>query len=157
MNNLYRFSPIESEESFRKVLEYLTIELERLSQELLKKSLPINTLKVFAHHPEEYDYLHKLVSEMGPESSLSSDTSLYVEVNLKINGHDIKHLGVRIVDPYRLQVGCGDFEIGNIEKFKREHTDRSPFIRSFRENMVELWHPNHDVLGYAVSSETGER
>jgi hypothetical protein len=38
MNNLYRFSPIESEDSFRKALNYLTIELERLSQELLNKA-----------------------------------------------------------------------------------------------------------------------
>lgn len=157
MNNLYRFSPIESEDSFRKALNYLTIELERLSQELLNKSLPINTLKVFAHYPEEYDYLHKLVSEMGPKASISSGTSLYVEVNEQIHGHNIKYLGVRIVDPYRLQVGCGDFEIVDIEEFKREYTNRSPFIRPFRENMVELWHPDFDVLGYVVSSEAGER
>jgi hypothetical protein len=153
MNNLYRFSPIESEDSFRKALNYLTIELERLSQELLNKSLPINTLKVFAHYPEEYDYLHKLVSEMGPKASMSSDTSLYVEFKEKINGHNIKYLGVRIVDPYRLQVGCGDYEEENFEDFKKRNVGTSQFVRNFRDNMIELWHPNYDVLGYVVFSK----
>ncbi len=150
MNNLYRFSPIENEKVFKQVLEYLTSELEKLSQKLLKQSLPITTLKVFPHYPEEYAYLHKLISKKGPKASFSSDTSLYVQVNEKIKGHNIKYLGVRIVDPYRLQVGCGDYEIKNIEEFKKQNTNTSQFVRNFREDMVELWHPNFDILGYVV-------
>ncbi len=152
MNKTYRFSPIDSEESFALATEYIVSELEKLSQELLQQSLPINTLKVFAHYPEEYEYLHKLISQMGPLSSLSSDTSLYVEVNNNIKGHDIKYLGVRVVDPYRLQVGCGDYEVKDIEKFKKQNVGTSQFVRNFRNNMVELWHPNFDVLGYVASS-----
>lgn len=153
MNSLYRFSPIESEEDFKYALEYIASELEKLSQELLTQSLPINTLKVFAHYPEECDYLYKLVSKMGPKASISSGTSLYVEVNEQIHGHNIKYLGVRIVDPYRLHVGCGDYEVVDIEEFRKQHTNSSPFVRNFREDMIELWHPNYDILGYIIPNE----
>lgn len=150
MNKLYRFSPIENENDLDKVWEYLTSELEKLSQELLKQSLPINNLKVFAHYPEEYDYLHKLISKMGAKASFSSDTSFYVEVNKKIKGYEIKYVGVRVVDPYRMQVGCGDYEIADYQSFREEILNKSQFVRSFRDDIVELWHPDFDVLGYIV-------
>lgn len=150
MNNLYHFSPIESEKDLSQVWNYLTSELEKLSRELLFQSLPITTLKVFAHYPEEYYYLYNLISEMGPKASFSSDTSLYVQADKKINGQNIKYLGVRIVDPYRLHVGCGDYELESFEQFKKRNTNTSQFVRSFRDDMVELWHPDFDVLGYVV-------
>ncbi len=150
MDKIYRFSPINNDKSFREVLEYLTSELEKLSKELLNQSLPITTLKVFAHYPDEYDYLYKLISGMGKKASFSSDTSLYVEVNEKIKGYDIKYLGVRIVDPYRLHVGCGDYEIEDFQQFKVTNSNKSQFVRDFTDDMVELWHPNFDVLGYVV-------
>ncbi|HVZ12732.1 MAG TPA: hypothetical protein VG965_06915 [Patescibacteria group bacterium] len=68
MDRIYRFSPIESEENFKQVLEYLTIELDKLAQKLTGESLPITTLKVFPHYPEEYEYLIDLVSKLGPKS-----------------------------------------------------------------------------------------
>lgn len=150
MDKIYRFSPVKNEETITDVLIYLTSELEKLSQELFNKTLPITTLKIFAHYPEEYDYLHKLISNMGPKASFSSDTSLYVEVSKKIKGYSINYLGVRIVDPYRMQVGCGDYEIADFEEFKEENINKSPFVRNFRDDMVELWHPDFDVLGYIV-------
>jgi hypothetical protein len=87
---------------------------------------------------------------MGSKASFSSVSSLYVKVNRKIGESEINYLGVRIVDPYRLHVGCGDYEISNFEEFKEKHMESSPFIRSLREDMLELWHPDFDVLGYVV-------
>lgn len=147
---LYRFSPIKDEAAFNEALEYLVTELQKLSEELLKETLPIKTIKVFAHYPDEYDYLYKLVSSMGPKDPLSSETSFYVQVDLKIKGVNIKCLGLRVVDPYRMQVGCGDLEVENFEEFQAKYQNTTPFIRKFRADMLELWHPDYDVLGYIV-------
>lgn len=150
MAKQYRFSPINNESTFEQVLNYLASELGKLSEKLLDQKFPITTLKIFSHYFEEYDYLYKLLSKMGPKSDFSSETSFYVQVNKRIENYDIKYLGVRVVDPYRLQVGCGDYEIDNFNQFKNEYMNKSPFIRGFDKDMIELWHPDIDVLGYVI-------
>ncbi|MDQ3098793.1 MAG: hypothetical protein M3Q44_03535 [bacterium] len=146
----YRFSPIENEERLEKVWEYLVKELDRLSNQVFKQTLTITTLKIFPHYFDEYDYLHSYISLQGTQASFNSDTSFYATVNKKISDHQLKYLGVRIVDPYRLHVGCGDYEIENFNEFKAKYLNSSPFIRSFRDDMLEVWHPDFDVLGYIV-------
>jgi hypothetical protein len=153
MKKLYRFSPIQDEKTFNNAWKYLADELEKLSLEIFQEKLPITTLKIFAHYLEEYDYLYKLLSKMGPKSSYSSNTSFYIEKNEMISNYNIKYFGLRNVDPYRLHVGCGDYEIGNYEEFKKQHLSKSPFIREFRDNMLEIWHPDYDVLGYIIPKE----
>lgn len=150
MNDLYRFSPLENESDVSVVWEYLVAELEQLSQTLLDEDLPINTLKIFAHYPEEYDFLYKYISSLGPAAPFNSDTSYYATVERQIGGHGIKYLGVRGVDPYRLHVGCGDYEIANFEEIAEKFAGKSDYVRRFREDMVEIWHPDFDVLGYIV-------
>jgi hypothetical protein len=151
---LYRFSPIEDEKTLNNVLAYLVVELDKLAQTVFKKSLAITTLKVFPHYLDEYDYLRSIISSLGDPAPFNSKTSFYVGVARKIEGHEIKYLGVRVVDPYRLQVGCGDYEVEDFEQFKIEYLNSSPFIRSFREDMIEIWHPDFDILGYVVKKST---
>ncbi len=153
MGNNYRFSPIEDEKTFRKVLIYIQAELDKLSNKLFGKSLPITTLKVFPHYPEEYGYLMNIINKIGERAAISSVTSHYVKVNEMIGGSKIKYIGVRIVDPYRLQAGCGDYEIEDYEDFKKKNLGKSIFVRSFREDMLELWHPDFDVLGYVIQKD----
>ena len=154
MNHLYRFSPITDEETFHKALEYLTIQLEELSQKILSEKLPISILKIFPHYPEEYSYLYNLIHAMGPEASFSSKESLYVNVHMYMRGHTITNLGVRFVDPYRMQVGCGDYEVENFETYRQEHL-LAPFVRDTKDStdMLEIWHPDFDVLGYVIQKE----
>lgn len=147
---MYRFSPIKDENEFNRVLEYLVGELEELSRQLLSQKLPINTLKVFAHYPEEYRFLLDLVQNMGPAAPFNSDDSYYAQVERQIGHYKIEYIGVRNVDPYRMQVGCGDYEIANFEEVKAEHADKSEYIRVVEGDMVELWHPEFDILGYVV-------
>jgi hypothetical protein len=134
MKNLYRFSPIQDEKTVNEVYAYLAVELDKLSKAIFNKTLSVTTLKIFPHYFEEYDYLHSLVSAMGAPASFNSGTSFYAQVDKKIHDFDIKYLGVRIVDPYRLHVGCGDYEVENFEQFKKEYLNSSPYIRSFRED-----------------------
>lgn len=155
MDKLYRFSPIKDEATLEKAWGYITEQLEILSQEVLHEKLSISILKVFPHYPEEYAYLHTLISKMGPETSYSSETSLYVEIDKEIRGHNITALGVRFVDPYRMQVGCGDYEVDDFTVFRQKHINTSPFIRDVKDStdMLEIWHPDYDVLGYVIPKE----
>ena len=151
MNKLYRFSPIDNEKAVKEAYAYITTELEKLSQKIFNESLPINTLKIFPHYLDEYDYLLDYVNKLGSMGPFNSKTSTYSVVDEKIKGYGIKYLGVRIVDPYRLHVGCGDYEIENFEEFKAKYSNTSPYIRDLEDHgMLEIWHPDFDVLGYVV-------
>lgn len=156
MDKLYRFSPIKDESTLDKVFLYLTLELEKLSLKIFKEKLPIDTLKIFAHYPEEYDFLYNLILKMGPKSNYSSETSFYVDVDRKINGHQIKLLGLRIVDPYRMQVGCGDYEVSNFQGIKEKNLSSTIYVRDMKRStdMLEVWHPDFDILGYIVPNRT---
>lgn len=153
MNNIYKFSPIKSEDQLNRALEYITSELEKLSIKLFDQKLPITTLKVFPHYLDEYDYLYKLISEIGKPASFNSKTSYYVKAKKLISGYQINYLGIRIVDPYRMQVGCGDYEVDIFDEFKKQNVTSSEYIRSIRDDMIEVWHPDFDILGYVIPAE----
>lgn len=150
MNKLYRFSPIPSEAELWRAFAYITVELEKLAEKLLQKQLPITILKIFPHFLDEYDYLYPVIKNMGKASPFNSKTDYYSQVSKKVSGHEISYIGVRTVDPYRMHVGCGDWEIENFAKFKKEYLGKSPYIREVADDMIELWHPDFDVLGYVV-------
>lgn len=146
---LYRFSPIKTEEDLYKAFEYIVTELKKLSEQVLDRQMAINTLKVFAHYHDEYRYLFELISKKGEDAPFNSETSHYSIVKENIAGENIEYLGVRVVDPYRLHVGCGDFEVDNFKDFENK-VNLSGFIRKVDKEMIEIWHPDFDVLGYVV-------
>lgn len=152
MKKFYRFSPIKDEKTLEQVFLYITRELEKLSEKIFKENLSIDTLKVFAHYPDEYDYLYNLISKMGPKSDYSSETSFYVEVDKKFRSHNINLLGLRIVDPYRMQVGCGDWSVEKFPEIKEKYLNSNPYVRDMKRatEMLEVWHPDFDILGYIV-------
>lgn len=150
---MYRFSPVQSGSELEEIWIYLTHQLEALSQQLLNTKLPVTILKVFAHYPDEYEFLFSTISAMGKPAPFNSDTSYYVSVDKIIGGYNISHMGVRTVDPYRLHVGCGDYEVANFEEVKGQYVGKSPYVRLFAEDMIELWHPEFDVLGYIIPED----
>ena len=150
----YRFSPIKNKKTLFESYEYIVSELEKLSQMIFGKALPITVLKVFPHYLVEYEDLYKIIAELGSPAEFNSATSFYAKVNENIKGFGIDYLGIRIVDPYRLQVGCGDYEIENFKDFKHEYLNKSPYVRQFSDkDMLEVWHPDFDVLGYVIPKE----
>ncbi len=155
MSAFYRFSPITSEEKLQESLLYLVDELQKLSQKVLDQTLPVSIVKVFAHYPEEYDFLYNLIEKKGPQEPFTSDKNLYVHVDQMIHDQHITSLGVRIVDPYRLQVGCGDYAVPDFAAFREKYITTSPFIRDAKDStdMLEIWHPDFDVLGYVIPEE----
>lgn len=153
MNGQFRFSPITDEDTLNKAFEYVAAELRKLSLKILNEKLPITTLKIFPHFQEEYEYLYKLISSMGKPAPFNSKTSFYSKTSKQIDENAIKYLGVRIVDPERPQVGCGDYEINNFDEFREKYAGKSKFVRDFRKDMLEIWHPDFDVLGYVIPAE----
>jgi hypothetical protein len=66
-------------------------------------------------------------------------------------GH-LVNIGIRIPDPYRMQVGCRDYDIAGREDFvaslpKTEQGFMRPFP-DMKDKFIELWHPDYDVAGY---------
>lgn len=153
--SLYRFSPIKTEASATAALEYVHDNLRELSSLVLKEHLSIKTLKIFAHYQEEYNFLYDWSHAIGKQDKESSATSLYVEPYspLVIKDEPIEYIGIRVPDPYRSQVGCGDFEVEDFEYFKDKYLGKSPYIREIEHStytMLEIFHPDFDVLAYIV-------
>lgn len=153
--NLYRFSPIQNETDCTRAIEYIQEKLRELSKLVIEEGLPINTLKIFAHYEEEYKFLKQWVDGLGNNEDEGSSTSYYVKPDkqMTINDDPIEYVGIRVPDPYRAQVGCGDFVVDNYEDFKTKYLGRSANIREVphqKYEMLELFHPDIDVLGYIV-------
>lgn len=154
MRKLYAFSPITTKAQFDEALAYIVREADRLAELLTSTELKLSTAKVFAHYPEEYELMTKLIREYGEPSTIGRYTSIYVSTDLDIEGSHLDHVGIRIPDPYRMQVGCGNYAVDNLHEFiktlpKNEHD----YIRQFpemKDKFVELWHPDFDLTGYIV-------
>lgn len=74
---------------------------------------------------------------------------------IKVGENTITHLRIRKPDPYRMQVGCNDFDIPDYETFKNEHLLRYQnnlrLIKIGSYEIIEFFHPDFDVLAYVVS------
>lgn len=152
---LYRFSPISSEQKCQQALEYIAEQLRGLSAKVMDESPPINTLKIFAHYSDEYALLKNWADSLGEHDDDGSKTSYYVKPikPMTVAGEPIEYVGIRTPDPYRAQVGCGDYVVGNYDELKKKYLGNSPWIREvehLRYEMLELFHPDIDVLGYIV-------
>lgn len=152
MNKLYSFSPIASKVEFDAALRHIVEKAEELSKQLTGTSLHVATVKVFAHYPEEFQFMKSILGEYGTLSEIGRSTSIYVDSMLIINGSQIENVGIRVPDPYRLQTGCVDFRVEDPKGFisslqKNEYGYVRPFP-DMPDDFMELWHPDFDVAGY---------
>jgi len=152
---LYRFSPIQSKEQLLKVITYVAKRSSKLCKKIIGRVLPIESLTIFAHYPDEYEHLTKIALELG--TRLKEHNGLYVTLNepIKVGKHIITQLRIRQPDPYRMHVGCNDFELKDYEAFKREYLDKFPdnlrLIKRPEFEMIEFFDPDFDTLAYVVS------
>jgi len=149
---LYRFSPITNDEQCSEALLYINAQLGMLIKVAIQTDLPIDTLKIFAHYDAEYTFLRKWIVTIG-ENDGTSEPSYYVKPTkpIEINDSRISLIGMRRPDPYRSQVGCGDYVVEDYNAFKSTYLGKSPFIREIAHpkfEMLEVFHPDFDVLGY---------
>lgn len=152
MQNLYAFSPIKTKEQFDEALAYTVRRCGDLSEQLTGTRLKLKTVKIFAHYPEEFEFMKQLVEEYGELSGIGRATSTYVSTSLDLEGSHLVNIGIRIPDPYRMQVGCGDYDIAGMEDFvSLLPKNEQGFVRLFpdmKNEFIELWHPDYDVAGY---------
>jgi hypothetical protein len=151
----YKFSPIGDEKVAQEALIYIHDNLRKLAELVLDEKLPINTLKIFAHYDKEYDFLYKWINSYGNKENEPSGSSYYVKPRnqLQIADDPISFIGVRVPDPYRSQVGCGDFVVSNLKDFEDKYLGKTKWIRRMEHpqyEMMELFHPDIDVLGYII-------
>lgn len=152
---LYRFSPINTDGACQDALEYIDKKLRELSKLVIEEQPPVNTLKIFAHYEDEYTFLKQWANSIGKNEDGGSSTSYYVKPlePVDVNGHPFEYIGIRVPDPYRSHVGCGDYVVDDYETFKKKYLNNSPYIREVahqKYEMLELFHPDIDVLGYIV-------
>ena len=162
MSGLYRFSPIKDTNELLDAATYVIKELGVISKLLLDTELSVGSVKIFAHYPDEYETLKKLLHSLG-EPTFETYTSTYVRLHKPITANEqtVQLLGIRIPDPYRTQVGCGDFAIDeDFSSFREKHItndDPTKFVRKavgHTLDMIEFWHPDSDVLGYVLAPES---
>lgn len=162
MSDFYKFSPIKDADELLSAVTYVVKEVGALSKQLIGSELPVSSVKIFAHYPDEYQTLKELLGTLG-EPTFETYTSMYVKLHnpITVSGQIVELLGIRIPDPYRSQVGCGDFAIeesyGEFEKKHITSDDPSRFVRKavgHTLSMIEFWHPDSDVLGYILAPDS---
>lgn len=62
---IYRFSPIRSKRGLLEAIAYVARQDTRLCKAMVGASLPIKSLTIFAHYPEEYRRLVRVALAMG--------------------------------------------------------------------------------------------
>lgn len=152
---LYRFSPMGSKNDLLKAIQYVGDKTTELVRSILGRDLPLVYLTVFSHHPHEYEKLKEWASELGTSSEANNGTSYVLQNPLKIGNSEIRNIRVRQPDPYRMQVGCADFEVENYTSFKAteflKHPENLRLIVRSEYEMIEFFDFDTDVFAYVIS------
>src|SRR5581483_11001592 len=111
MNKLYRFSPINSKKELIETVDYIASKATELCQKVIGREYPISSLTVFAHYPDEYKRLTEILFKLGELDHENNGPFVKLQQPIKIVNNQLKLLRVRQPDPYRMQVGCNDFEV----------------------------------------------
>jgi len=158
---VYRFSPIESEEKLFDAITHIHFECHKLCKQSLGTHLPnAGNVGVFCHYDDEYTYLTTLREEL---TQLSENYNqkyfrLHNPVIIPAKG-DVPEttytfLYIRQPDPYRYHVGDIDFYVEESEYKKLKETvdlQAIPNARVFPSphlDMIEMYDPDVDVLAY---------
>ncbi len=160
---LYRFSPITREEKLFEAIRHIHVESNTLCHTLLGKYFPNSgNIGVFCHYENEYDFLTQ-VREQLTESSENPNQKYFqlhnpivIEAIWSIPETLYTHLYIRKPDPYRHQAGDIDLflEQDAYKTFKEDIQSGKMSIDGVRIfpradlDMIELFHPDSDVLVY---------
>jgi hypothetical protein len=157
MNEAYRFSPILEEEDYKKALVYIATRSRELAMLVLGRDMPVDTLTIFSHFPDEYIVVASRIQREGEVSKFSHGKTLYIDADIEVEEQRIIYLGVRKPDPTRPQVGYADFPVLDYCELRDENIDNI-YVRKIQsglgQDLLEIWHPNFDVLGYVVDAHT---
>lgn len=159
---LYRFSPIQSEEELRGAIEYMHFKSFEMCMNTFSKYLLVaGNIGIFCHYEDEYERLVEIRKELTEESDNWNQKYFKLHSPITIKAKDdvpeatYTYLYIRKPDPYRHHVGDIDFVLSEEDytalKAKMESGYQLPDARLFpspRLDMIELHHPDSDVLTY---------
>lgn len=150
---LYRFSPIKNEKELVKGVKYVAKENTKLCKKLTGKKLPISSITIFSHYRQEFQKLSAILHRLGSLYDENNGPRVTLHKPIKAAGHRITQLRIRKPDPYRMQVGCSDFDV-NYEEFKTAFSKAKGLriIRRQEYEMIEFFDPDFDVLAYVVNN-----
>ncbi|HMI09973.1 MAG TPA: hypothetical protein VK497_06265 [Candidatus Saccharimonadales bacterium] len=167
----YRFSPITTKEGLLEVIGHIHFSCYGLCKQSFGYYLPnAGNMGVFCHYDDEFEILKKIRNEM-TENSDNPDLKYFTlrePITIPAKG-DIPemtytHLYIRKPDPYRYQTGDVDFYLdkSDYEKLKQEMLNGEIVTgaRIFERpdlDMIELYNPDIDALGYISTNTMAEK
>lgn len=158
---LYRFSPIQTSEAALEALQYVHEQSHRLCQMSFGRHLPVlGNCVIFTHYEEEHDFLAKERVRLCKPAVVENQKYYELKDPILFPASEdapegaYTHLYIRKPDPWRSHVGDLDFHISE-EKYRKLKAAATkgeiPHARVFPEDrldMIELFHPDVDVLAY---------
>ncbi|HMS23904.1 MAG TPA: hypothetical protein PKB09_03790 [Candidatus Saccharibacteria bacterium] len=164
---LYRFSPISSREQLLEAIRYVHSSCYKLCKRSFGEYFPnAGNMGIFCHYEDEYNHLvgiRKQITEPSDDPNqkyFKLIEPIYIEAVDGIPEATYTYLYIRKPDPYRHHVGDIDFylEQHQYDELKQSIVSGKQIdgARVFPRNdldMIELYDPDVDVLGY-VSPHT---
>lgn len=168
---LYRFSPVTTHADLLEAIRHIHTECFKLCKTSLGEYLPIaGNVGFFCHYDEEYKMLTELREQLTEESDNVNQKyfrlheSIVIPAEGDIPETTYTHLYIRQPDIYRAQVGDIDF-VMEPERYQKTKSDleAGKLISGARVfprgdlDMIELYNPDIDALGYVSVSEMTEK
>src|SRR4051794_5222341 len=110
----HEFTPIDSKAKYHEALNYIADNVIKLGEVVFNEVLPVDTICIFSHSVEEYEFLANLIKEYGPvDHEYSHGPTIYVnpEPGLVISNNSVRYLGVREPDQDRKEIGYADYPV----------------------------------------------
>ncbi len=168
---LYRFSPIKNKDELLEAIRHVHFACFELCKQSFGKYLPVaGNMGVFCHYDDEYKFLTELRKQLTQESDNVNQKyfRLHNPIVIPARG-DVPEtiyafLYIRKPDPYRFHVGDVDFVLEE-DKYRelKKSLQSGTIIKGARIferpdlDMVELYDPDVDALGYVSPREMTEK
>ncbi len=170
MNKLYTFSPIQDKKQLLEAIKYTHFACYKLCKQSFGKYLPnAGNIGIFCQYDDEYEALTKMREELTEKSDNLNQKYFRLHEPIVIPAeNDVQetiytYLYIRKPDPYRHHVGDVDLflepekyvelkqSLLNGKKIKGARIfDRTDL------DMIELYNPNIDALGYISTKKITE-
>lgn len=159
---LYRFSPIKTQEQLMDAIQHVHIACSNLCLKAMGQLLPNSgNIGIFCHYDDEYQALVSIRKELTEPSDNPQQKYFKLHQPIIFAKHEdipeteYTHLYIRKPDPYRHHVGDLDFYLSPDEYVQlKGELEKGKVIKGARIfprtdlDMVELYDPDVDVLGY---------
>lgn len=151
---LYRFN-LNSKKTLLRAIAYTAHQTSTLIERTIGRKLPITYLTIFAHRPEEYEKLIAFAGELGKPEETNNGLRFNLKTPIRTRAGMLKRIRIRKPDPYRTQVGCADYDVGDYTDFRDKYLATRPdnvrLIERPGYSMLEFHDPDFDVFAYVFS------